>query len=108
MSQERNIFEKRKHERKPVSIPARYRCLDDMNFSSGTIRNVSEKGLLLEGEKFESREHRLQVLAIDSQDEEIFQATAEVAWSKEARELKADDVMNAFLMGLQVIQKTKI
>ena len=109
MQEEDALKEKRRHERTPTNVSARYRSLENLDFSSGIIKNVSETGMLLQGEKPADEQDSIQLLALESADSEMFQATARVAWcSGKAKELKADDIIDSFLLGLEVIHKTPV
>jgi len=101
--------ERRRHERIPSDINARYRNMKEEGFSPGTIKNISQSGMLIRGEKAACQEDNVHVVALEHTDEEKFQATARIAWcNREAKELKTDDVADSFLLGLEVIKKTVV
>jgi len=108
MVEDKVFREKRRYGRKPANIRAKYRNLRDLQFTSGTIKNISRAGMLLEGQKYEGPRESVQVLTLDAPDDKMVQATAKVAWSREAKELAPDKVADSFLIGLEVIEKTTI
>jgi hypothetical protein len=108
MERDEDFVERRETERRPANIRAKYRNLNDFQFANGVIRNLSERGFLLEGQKYEPAQERIQVLTVDVPNEQMIQATARVAWSREAKALRADKVEDAFLIGLEVIEKAVV
>ena len=107
--QKKNSKERRRHKRTPADIKAQYRRSEEEEYSKGTIKNISQSGMLLEGEKAASQEDDVHIVALDPPDKDQFQATARVAWCcREVKELKTEDVADSFLLGLEVIKKIDV
>jgi len=76
---------KRRHPRKEIYIPTKFKKADSDIYSEGRIRNISFSGICLESETVLEKGDLVEFIVDDESYEERYLATAEVRWVGSSR-----------------------